>query len=163
MARSYEGATVTPYGSYVFHPGLDYSIDTKLSLIQPLLAELHRKLNLVEVIEDPSRDWVMMSFRPQEEVEVGQDVGVKLGTVQRVPNDMTLIDVKKDLYGEDMLEQRGFLEWLATNHPAVMQDLISTGEAVKEVASFAADGLIKMGVGLFLAWLAFKAFTSKGQ
>lgn len=155
MATKYPHASITPYGSIRLPTNSYWFLEAdKDDFGGPEMKELAKHVQILEVLDDDSRNWRMIAIHAVGESEIPKDLARIVGTAQKQPAGVDLADIKVDMYGGEMLKPVSLFEWFATNYPAGLQTAIDVGEGVKEVGSgigFGFGAVAAAGIGLFLA------------
>jgi|SRR6187399_480363 len=152
---SYRWARLTPYGATILEPGYWFFESTYDALTPAVLSQIHSVAPIEQLLEDPSRNWILVRIRVEGGLDriLPAEVTGKLGPIQRLDDpSVTLQQVKESLYGPGLLEPQGFLEWLTARHPEAMASILSGAQQVKEAGDFVSNTLQVAGT---LAALAF--------
>jgi len=159
------GATTLPPGRYF----IDNNEGPILQAL-PELADFIPDDSILETNDSGGRGFMMVSFRFPNPVTIPRSVLLKTGFFYVMPDDMTLNDVSRTLYGDTFTQSVGFWEWLANNHPdvfeaakATAETIVETSEAVKKEVKGHGKALLYLAAGglavYFVAKLARKRDT----
>jgi len=158
---SYDPALLTPYGATILRPGYWFFETSYKRMTPAVLSELHSIAPITEILEDPSRDWLMFLVRVEGaedrllSPELTKAIGAVFYNVKN--NERTLSEIKTLVYGDFMTQPRGFLEWLSAKYPQTMNAILAGAVHVKEAGDFVSNSLqaaatiAALGFGLWVA------------
>ena len=167
---TFKRATVTPEGGIELEAGRSYFIDLQtvdFNQAFPALNALFSGKGIMgEDLLFSGRGQVMAAIRPSVPLVVPNAVAQKVGYFFELPAGVTLTEAQNRLYGDTFDEPVGVLDYIAANHPDVLQGAVEVGEVVVETGK--AIKSIGQGTAITIAMVAgavllFQFANSRGR
>lgn len=142
-----------------------YFIDTVEQDYVDILPELSKIIprdSVLQVNDSKGRGFMMVSYRFDHPVVIPKPVYLRTGFFYVLPDDVTLNQASRELYGSTFRESQGFWDWLGAEHPDALgvalgaaEAVVETGQVVKEAGKAIAKStgsilgtIVGIGVGV---------------